>query len=663
LKDIVGNIMRQIGMGTNRNSPILFASDAGEAPKASLQVGLVSIAYFLANLLALLFPDTDLILASIWPAAGISLAALLLSRRGRWPSLMAGVFVAGVAADLLAGRPLGNSVGFMTANVAESLTCAFVIQRLCGADIRFERTNEVAALVFAATACNACTALIGAGTATLAVPAAFRQFWLTWWISDGLGILLVTPLIVTWARALSRPRGFGWKKAVEAAAFTAIWCMATWLIFQKKSVQVLAVPQPFYLFALIVYAALRFRMHGTSSLILLLSILLLTSSQVIEGGLIWGGDNEAQRVLLAQIFIATVTVTGLFLCAVLSERMRAEKDLSEEKAKLETIFNVAPLAMTMLDETGKLRLWNPAAEKMFGWPKEEVMGRPISIIPDSKDLEYAELSAQVLGGQVIEMFETLRQRRDGSLIDVSLSSASIYNPARERIGRMAIMADITRRKQAEAELEASLAEKEILLRELHHRTRNNMNVIISMLNMQATQCGDESLTRAFSDAENRIYSMALVHQKLYESGDLARVSLKRYLSDLCEHLISAYGIEPDLIAFKKDIEDISVRIETAIPFGLIANELVSNALKHAFPKGRRGTITVALGLDGDGAIALKISDDGIGVEDVADLEMRMGLGTVVGLGEEQLSGRIAFSSGPGFACELRFADQPRASAG
>ena len=119
MKDIVGNIMRQIGMGTNRNSPILFASDAGEAPKASLQVGLVSIAYFLANLLALLFPDTDLILASIWPAAGISLAALLLSRRGRWPSLMAGVFVAGVAADLLAGRPLGNSVGFMTANVAE----------------------------------------------------------------------------------------------------------------------------------------------------------------------------------------------------------------------------------------------------------------------------------------------------------------------------------------------------------------------------------------------------------------------------------------------------------------------------------------------------------------------------------------------------------------
>jgi len=351
----------------------------------------------------------------------------------------------------------------------------------------------------------------------------------------------------------------------------------------------------------------------------------------------------------------------IFILAVhrdITERVRTERELAEAKAELETVFNVSPLAMTVLDESNKVRLWNHAAEQMFGWTKEETVDRTIPIIPSSEEKDYEALNATVLSGHMITQAEVVGQRKDGSLIDVSLSSAPILDSAGKIVGRMAILADITWQKRAEATLQKSLAEKEILLRELYHRTKNNMNVIISLLNMQAMQSGDESLARAFDDAENRIYSMALVHQKLYESGDLSRVSLKRYLSDLCDFLISSYEITPISITLKKDIEDINVSIDTAIPCGLIANELISNALKHAFLNRERGTITVTLSRDGNGAILLKITDDGIGVGNIAEIEkqMRMGLNTVVGLGKTQLSGRITFNSGPGFACELRFVD-------
>ena len=646
-------------MGADSNSPGGLPAAVRGASRALLQVAIVSLAYFLANLVALLFPDTDQILASIWPAGGVALASLLLSKRTRWLLLMAGVFIAGVAADLLGGRPLLSSLGFMTANVAESLTCAWVLQRLCGTAIRFERTTEATALVFAAIACNAVTALIGAGTAALAAHASFWPFWLTWWVADGLGIFLITPLIVTAPRAFHRLRTLGPGKAAETAAFVVIWCAVTWLIFQNTRHPVLIAPQPFILFALLVYAALRFGTHETLDLILLLTVLVLTSSKVREGGLFWGGDSEPERILLAQIYIAAVAVTGFYLSTVLTERRHAERELSEAKTELETVFEVSPLAMTLLDEHDRVRLWNRSAEKMFGWSREEVMGRPNPIVPASKENEYATWSAAVLRGQAIAEFEAVRRRKDGSPVEVSLSSAPVYDSEGMIAGRMAIVADITSRKRAEEELRKSLAEKEILLRELYHRTKNNMTVIISLLHMQAVQCGDESLRRAFDEAENRIYSMALVHQKLYESGDLSRVNLKSYLTDLCEYLIPNYVIDPGSITLTKELDDIFVQIDTAIPCGLIANELITNSLKHAFPDGRRGTITLTLRLQGDREILLRIADDGIGGGDLVELERNpgMGLRTVMGLGESQLNGRVTFASGPGFSCELRFMGQ------
>ena len=218
--------------------------------------------------------------------------------------------------------------------------------------------------------------------------------------------------------------------------------------------------------------------------------------------------------------------------------------------------------------------------------------------------------------------------------------------------------DVSERKRAEEKLRGSLAEKETLLRELYHRTKNNMNVIIALLNMQSNLSADEGLRKALAEAQDRIYSMAIIHQSLYDSGDISRISLKAYFHEFASYLLSSHAVSPGQVDFKYDMEDISVAMDTAIPCGLILNELLSNALKHAFPDGRRGVVTIALRRGEGNAVSLEVADDGVGLAGEAGIEerMRMGLKIVKSLGENQLKdGRVSFSgrSRPQVRAELR----------
>jgi|GEM_PF-4623985 len=219
--------------------------------------------------------------------------------------------------------------------------------------------------------------------------------------------------------------------------------------------------------------------------------------------------------------------------------------------------------------------------------------------------------------------------------------------------------DISERKLAEERLRRSLAEKEALLRELHHRTKNNMEVIISLLDLQARSSRDEGLRRALGQAEDRIHSMALAHQKLYESDDLSEIDLRKYVSDLGSYLLSSCAVSPDQVSFALEAEDIRVPLSIAVPCGLVINELFTNAIAHAFPDGRKGTISARLSRPGCGIIRLEISDDGIGVPAGFDpgAWAHMGLLTVKSLGETQLGGKVEFSTAKGFGCAIEFSEE------
>lgn len=182
------------------------------------------------------------------------------------------------------------------------------------------------------------------------------------------------------------------------------------------------------------------------------------------------------------------------------------------------------------------------------------------------------------------------------------------------------------RRQSEAALRTSLTEKEILLKEVHHRVKNNMQVISSLLNLQSSAIEDERVRTLFQESQNRVRSMALVHELLYQSENLARIDLAVYARMLAESLWAPCGADASAVALKLELVPVFLDVDAAVPTGLIINELLSNAMKHAFLPGRRGTITLKVGPHGDGAYWFSVSDDGVGMPASMDIHNTATLG-------------------------------------
>ena len=197
------------------------------------------------------------------------------------------------------------------------------------------------------------------------------------------------------------------------------------------------------------------------------------------------------------------------------------------------------------------------------------------------------------------------------------------------------------RKRADEALLASLREKEVLLREIHHRVKNNMQVIYSLLNLQVERVRDGAVKKILKESQNRIRSIALVHERLYNSADLARVDFCGYIPMLYSHLGHILDIQGERIKESYQIEEVSLGVDLAIPCGLILTELISNSMTHAFPGGRKGTIRIELGRDPDGSIRLVVADDGVGMPQDLDFRKTESLGLqIVNILAEQIDAQV-----------------------
>ncbi|MDZ7270913.1 MAG: PAS domain-containing protein [candidate division KSB1 bacterium] len=225
--------------------------------------------------------------------------------------------------------------------------------------------------------------------------------------------------------------------------------------------------------------------------------------------------------------------------------------------------------------------------------------------------------------------------------------------------RFEMAIDVTERNRAMEKLTASLKEKEVLLKEIHHRVKNNMQVISSMLRLQAGYIQDPQALELFQESQNRVKSMALIHEKLYQSQDLARIDFADYLRNLTSHLFRSYSGRPD-VTLNVEVGDVHLSVETGIPCGLIVNELVSNALKHAFPGGRSGQITVSLQRN-NGTYVLSVKDDGVGFPKDVDFRNTPSLGLqLVNTLTTQLEGSVELiSNGVGTEFRIQFPAEER----
>lgn len=219
--------------------------------------------------------------------------------------------------------------------------------------------------------------------------------------------------------------------------------------------------------------------------------------------------------------------------------------------------------------------------------------------------------------------------------------------------------EIEKRSQAEMKLKVAICEKEILLRELYHRTRNNMQVISSMLKLYSTRILDIKWLKIVKDINSKIKTTALVHQKLYESKDLSHLNLKEYFLDLIKYVEDNYPRTSKKVNIITDLDDINVLLDTAIPLGFVLNELVTNSFEHAFSEQEEGNITIQLRKKENGFITLIVEDDGIGLPDDFDLlsERNMGLVIISNIINKQLMGAIKFSSHTGAHWEIEITNQ------
>lgn len=292
------------------------------------------------------------------------------------------------------------------------------------------------------------------------------------------------------------------------------------------------------------------------------------------------------------------------------ERKEAEKALKRSENLYRTIFENTGTLMTIIEEDMTIFQVNTEFEKFSGYSKAELIKKKnlAEFVADS-DLNrmkgYYRLQ-KIDPDAVPKNYEVRLVNRHGDFKDF-FATFDIIPEAEKRIGSFI---DITDRKKAEDKIRSSLKEKELLLREIHHRVKNNMQIISTLLSLQSDKIKDKKIAESCKDIQNRIQAMALIHENLYKSQDLASVNLAEYIQNIINELFQTYGIDTNVIYAEIIVDEVFVNIETAIPCGLIINEIVTNSLKHAFPNGRKGKISVNLHLDND-KLALTINDDGI----------------------------------------------------
>jgi PAS domain S-box-containing protein len=368
-----------------------------------------------------------------------------------------------------------------------------------------------------------------------------------------------------------------------------------------------------------------------------------------------GGDPKAQFVELKNQI------------QHIDQRKRAEAALMQSEARYRLITDNMSDSVWLMDRKFRLTFISPSAEKKRGFSQKELLDMPFGkhLTAESQKIFETNFPRQFPDEQLATADMPLSatselefRMKDGTTYWAETTLSLIRDGAGKPFGYVGMARDVTERKRAEEKILASLHEKEILLREIHHRVKNNLQIIASLLFLQSINITDTFTLDILKESRSRVKSMALIHEKLYRSEDLALIPFATYLGSLIDSLKEAYGITDSRVSISVTITppDLSLNIETGIPCGLIINELISNSLKHAFKDGRSGAITIVMTKTSPDEYTMIISDNGPGFPKEIDFRNTTSLGLqLVNNLVAQLEGDISLdcSGGSAFTMHLK----------
>ncbi len=708
---------------------------------------------------------------------GIALAAVLLLSYRIWPSIAIGFFFANFLQLSVLGFSVPVSIvgSFSTAigNTLEVFVGAFLIRHFIADRNPFNRSMDTLTFViFGAFIGTTISATIGASTLSI-ISGSWSNYgliWLTWWLGDAAGVLLITPLIITGSKRIK----LEWQslRITEAVLLLAFSFVLGRIIFLDNQIAEYHIKYLEYLLIpLIIWAAFRFGQFGSGIMIVLLSGMAIFGTVRGSGPFVSLSLNES--LLLVVGFISTISVTSMLLCSTIAEGRKAEEKMREASLYTRSLIEVSLDPLVTISLEGKITDVNIATEHATGVSRQQLIGSdfadyfiepkkasegyrqviekgfvkdyPLAILHVSGSITEVLYNATVYKdatGNVAGVFATARDvtehnrmekekvrmalmldiapnsitvsRLDGHFLYANQrtlemhgysrdefmalklhqleapASAALIAPKMQELldngeatfqlenlrkdgtllplevyarittwgnikSVLSIATDITDRKLTQEKIEASLKEKEILLREIHHRVKNNMQIISSLLGLASGTIKEKKYMELFRDSQNRINSMSLIHEKLYCSENLTNIDFNEYIRDLANFLFQSRGVTGK-IELTLNIEKISIGIDHAIPCGLIINELITNSIKYAFPDDRKGEIKVSVQLNDENMIELVVSDNGVRIPEDVDFRNSesLGLRLVTMLAEDQLHGKIDLDRSNGTEFKIKF---------
>ncbi|MFP4363824.1 MAG: MASE1 domain-containing protein [Spirochaetia bacterium] len=611
---------------------------------------LLSILYFITAYLSrrylLILPENFTI---SWPPSGIGAACFILIPFTNWPLALLSFGAANIAGNILSGAGILQSFGYASAELAHYLAGAYIYKNLTGGIVNFSRLKEIPLFIlFPGILGSAISAGIGSFFSILHTPELlFFNTFVMWFVSSMVGVLTVSPFILAFSVSEPLKKTFHKKSVYEASLLLFLLLSTTFFVFgMNPEFHPYVFPLMFLSFSFIIWGGIRFKQYGASFTAMVFSLIVVFLSANKSGPIMMIHGPIQQRIIWFQVYLSVITISGLIVGVLQQEQEKQKERLSFIRNRLEKLItNTDEIVFTLTKEL-QFSFLSPSWIVHTGYKFKDLLGKRIlNFIHEDDQLGFTEYFNSTLHKTHNKKHIEFRFRKsDNTWLWLRTSGAHISDSARSDY-YVAMAQDITSKVKLEYELRNSIKEKNVLLKEVHHRVKNNLQIIQSLLRLQKSQLKDERDKELFNDSEQRIRSMSLVHEKLYSQDSYDKINFADYIKSLINEIKSAFGIKDSSITFDvTGVLPLPMTIDKTIPCGLIIQEVISNSLKHAFDGIEDGRITIRFYPQDNYTNVLSLADNGIGMQ-YNDEQTPNGLGTrLISALAKQLNGELDLKS-------------------